>query len=79
MATLPTPEESARAILSIFQAHGCRSGEALMAGAVNTQFLTGTKGRSEDYVAGLQYAGEHGWLEEGPNSLKLTDAGFAAM
>jgi hypothetical protein len=50
-----------------------------MAGAVNTQFLTGTKGRPEDYVAGLQYAGEHGWLEEGPNSLKLTDAGFAAM
>jgi hypothetical protein len=79
MATLPTPEESARTILSIFGAHNVRPGNVLMAGALNIQFLRDGRTAAE-YAAGLQYAESNGWLEAGPNnSITLTDAGFAQI
>jgi hypothetical protein len=79
MATLPTPEQSARAILAIFKLHNIRPGRVLMAGRVNMAFLTGRRTAAE-YAEGLKYAEEKGWLEAGPNAIiKLTDAGFAEM
>jgi len=80
MATLPTPEQSARAILAIFREKSIRPGQILMAGQVNLQFLT-SGGTAEDYGAGLTYAGERNWLEAGQGgvTLVLTDAGFAEM
>jgi hypothetical protein len=79
MATLPTPEESARAILAIFKSKNARPGEVLIAGHVKMKFLT-SGGRADDYAAGLKLAGEKGWLEPGPSdSIRLTDGGFGKM
>ncbi len=75
MATLPTPEESAREILNIF-VNQCnrRAGEVLR---INN-FQRGLRG--EDFTAGIEVAKTSGWIEvlEGGVSFKLTDAGFAA-
>ncbi len=78
MATVPTPEDSARAILAIFKSKDVRAGGILMAGQVNLQFLT-SGGKAADYEAGGQYAIAHGWIELSSSTMKLTDAGFAEM
>ena len=78
MATLPTPEESARAILAIFAKHNLRAGDLMMAGQLNMLFLTGA-GKGADYVAGLQYAFENDWLKQTGTTFALTDTGFAEM
>jgi hypothetical protein len=79
MATPPTAEDFARAILAIFQSHSIRAGQVLMAHQVNLQFLTDGR-TAADYATGLGYALEHGWLEDGSgNTLRLTDAGFPEM
>jgi len=80
MATLPTPEESARAILAIFSSPNSRPGHTLMAGHVNIAFQK-AGGTAAEFGAGIKYAVETvGWLELGQNNtIKLTDAGFAAM
>ncbi len=78
MATVPTPEDSARAILAIFASKGLRAGGALNPGQVNLQFLT-NGGTAADYQAGGQYAKDHGWIEISTTSMRLTEAGFAEM
>ncbi len=79
MATLPTPEESARVILAIFKKHNARPDFVLGSGPVNLQFLT-AGGTAAEYLEGIKYADEQGWLEAGPNNgFKLTKAGFDAM
>jgi hypothetical protein len=79
MATGPTPEESARLILSFFKDHNRRAGEALMLDLVNTEFST-RGGRADDFNAGMEYALDQGWIEmPSSNAMRLTDAGFAAM
>jgi hypothetical protein len=79
MATLPTPEDSARKILAIFKSHNVRPDNVLMAGAVNIAFTKGGRTAAE-YTEGLKYAEAKGWIETGPNSsIKLTSAGFAEM
>jgi hypothetical protein len=79
VATLPTPEDSARAILAIFKAHNMRPNGMLMVGQVNTQFLT-NGGKAADYAAGLQYAVHKDWLIMTRSSmLLLTNAGFTEM
>jgi hypothetical protein len=62
MATVPTPEVSARAILSFLKLKDVRPNEMLAAGQVNHQFLT-NGGKAADYAEGIQYATERGWLE----------------
>jgi hypothetical protein len=52
MATVTTPEESARAILSFFKLKDVRPNEMLMAGQVNQQFLT-NGGKAADYAEGV--------------------------
>jgi hypothetical protein len=80
MAQLPTPEQCAREILTIFVWHfGLLAGEVLR----RNNFLTlwSKRGyRSEDFNAGLQFAIENRWLEllPGGNSYRLTKSGFAA-
>jgi hypothetical protein len=79
MATLPTPEQCARAILAIFVTHfGLRPGEALP----RKNFLTlwPQRGyRPKDFKSGLQFATESGWLEllPGGKSYRLTKNGFS--
>jgi hypothetical protein len=76
MATLPTPEESARAILAIFAVDNSRPDHVLMAGGVNFAFRQ-AGGMAEEFQAGLEYAVQNGWLEIGENNtIKLTNAGF---
>jgi hypothetical protein len=80
MATLPTPEESAKAILAIFKSKNVRAGAILMAGQVNMEFLN-DGGKASDYSSGLQYAIDKGWLEHatGGTGLRLTQTGFDEM
>ena len=76
MATLPTPEESARAILAIFAVDNSRPDDVLIAGGVNFAFRQ-AGGMAEEFQAGLEYAVQNGWLEIGENdTIKLTSAGF---
>ncbi|WP_131800282.1 hypothetical protein [Methylobacterium indicum] len=79
MATLPTPAEKGRMILDIYQHFNSKAGHALRGNnfiAVATQF----NASSDDIADGLEYAYSQGWVEDGPNdSVRLTDAGFAAM
>lgn len=83
MATLPTPEETAREILAIFVEHfKCRPEDVLL---INN-FLAVWPNRglaAEDFNTGMEYAVEQGWVEAQHQqtireSFKLTSAGFAA-
>jgi hypothetical protein len=78
MATLPTPEESARATLAIFKAKGMRPGGILQKAQVHLQF-TLDGGKTTDFTAGLKYAVDAGWIElrSSGTALRLTDQGFA--
>jgi hypothetical protein len=78
MAEIPTPEQCARAILTIFVSHfGSRPREVLP----RKIFLTiwSQRGyRPKDFKLGLQFAAESGWIEllPGGKSLRLTKSGF---
>jgi len=80
MATLRTPEQCAREILTIFVWHfGLLAREVLR----RNNFLTLWQQRGyrpEDFNAGVQFAIESGWLELLPdrNSYRLTKSGFTA-
>jgi TPP-dependent 2-oxoacid decarboxylase len=79
MATLPTPEESARAILAIFALQNSRPDDVLMAEQGNFAFRQ-AGGTAAEFQAGLEYAVQNGWLEIGnDNTIKLTNAGFTQM
>jgi hypothetical protein len=76
MAQAPTPEDSARRILSIIASTASRAGQGCEFHAVQLKFLNLGGSRAE-LEAGLDYAGEHGWITKGPNNfVLLTDAGF---
>ena len=62
MATLPTPEESARVILTIIAEEHISAGDHLAIGHVYISFLTQGK-TGEDFIAGMQHAIEQGWIE----------------
>jgi hypothetical protein len=80
VAKLPSAEESARAILAIFNNHHARPGRVMMSGAVNLAFLADGGGRTpEEYSQALRYAETSGWLEATSSGIRLTDAGFAQM
>ncbi len=51
-----SPDENARAILSIFRDDGVQAGEPLTAGALYEAFLQNPDHRAEDYAAGLRRA-----------------------
>ena len=78
MATLPTPEQCARAILAIFVSHyGLRPGDVLRKNNFNV--LWPQRGyRPKDFKMGLQFAIECGWLElvPGGSTYRLTKSGY---
>jgi membrane protease subunit (stomatin/prohibitin family) len=76
MTTSRWPEGMARAILAIFKDKSVQAGGILTASDVCTKFLT-NGGRVADYLAGVKYALDHGWIEQSSTKFKLTDAGFA--
>ena len=79
MATLPTPEQTAREILSIFAGHfKSRPGHALRIN--NFLAVWHSRGlQAEDFKPGMEFAEENEWIEviDGGTSFRLTDAGFA--
>lgn len=79
MATLPTPEETARKILAIYARNQCRPGHCLLANVFLAQArFVGLA--ASDIADGLQFAMDEGWVVEGPNSgFCLTEEGFAEM
>ena len=79
MPTLPTKPESARIVLDIFKHFGTRPGEVLQQHDFGV--IAASDGlRMSDVADGLEYGYEQGWFEDGPNnSIKLTEAGFAAI
>lgn len=80
MATLPTPEETAREILAIFVGHFNSRPDSVL--RVNNFFAVwhGRGLASEDFVPGMEYAAAQGWVEVQPSgdSFKLTSTGFSA-
>jgi len=77
MRLVPTPEESAEDILTIFKVMGFRSGAALQKDQVQMQFnING--GNIAGFSAGLQFGVDNGWLKlPSEVTIELTDAGFA--
>src|SRR6516225_7683957 len=76
MATVPTPEESARTILSFLKLKDLHPNEMVMASQVNQQFLT-NGGKAPAYAEGIEYAIERGWLEPlTKDRFRLTETGF---
>jgi hypothetical protein len=78
MATRPTPEQSARRILAILQRHNVTSGQIMMAGALNLEFLT-NGGTAAEYGDGIKFAVAQEWIEIEPTNVRLTEVGFAAI
>jgi hypothetical protein len=71
MTASPTPEQSATAILGIFKSQNCMAGDPLKISYLKTQFLE-NHGSEADYIAGLLYAEDSGWLEVTPRDLGVT-------
>jgi hypothetical protein len=79
MATLPTPEDSARIILAIFAEKHINAGDHLAIGQANISFLTQGKTAAE-FIAGMRHAIEQGWIEPPTGIMaRLTEFGFSAM
>jgi len=81
MRRIPTPEESARSILAVFEVRRVRANEVLMLGTVDRIFLSRTHARTVDFTSGLRHAVDIGWVEltgQG-RQLRLTQAGFDVM
>lgn len=82
MASEPTPEESARHLLDVFaHAHNdaLRVGQVLSRGPAKTAFLQDRRWHIQDFVAGLQYASEHHWIQiPSATVIRLTDDGLRA-
>lgn len=80
MATLPTNEEIAIEVLSIFVGHfNCRPEHVLSVN--NFQAVWHSRGlEAEDFKPGMEFADQRGWIEilPGGTSFRLTKDGFAA-
>jgi len=74
MATITSPEESARKILSLFVKHfSCRPGHVLVPNNLLSRGLS-----KEDLNKGLEFAKQKGWIETTKGSqYKLTESGFS--
>lgn len=79
MATLPTPEETSREILSIFvTSFNCRPEEVLRINNFHSIWHS-RRLRAEDFKSGMEFAVNKGWIEvlKGGSSFRLTASGFA--
>ncbi|TYR31976.1 hypothetical protein FY036_12860 [Mesorhizobium microcysteis] len=79
MATLPTLEDKGRMVLTIFKHFDTRPGEVLDKRNLVTMCAQ-WDWRTSDIAKGVEYGLDTGWFEGGPNnSIRLTEAGFAAI
>ena len=79
MATIPTPEQSAREILSIFvTGANLRAGHSLQRNNFFQVWID--RGlHDDDFKPGMDYAQQQGWVEifDNGSSFRLTESGFA--
>ena len=76
LAEAPTPEQSARKILSILRAEGLRANQGAELSSIQMKFLS-DGGSNAEMQEGLVYAGQKNWIAEGdPRFILLTDDGF---
>ena len=82
MATLPTPEETGKRILAYYGQSNVRPGEMMLLRNINIWWMNQGR-RGDDLVAGLQWLGDQGFLEQkddkSTDALFLTESGFAAI
>lgn len=77
MATVPTPEKSARHILNIFLEFNRRPGDVLGSHNFTTGFFE-NPWKAADFEPGIEYAAQQKWVEILPDEkYRLTDTGFA--
>jgi hypothetical protein len=83
MAELPSPEESARAILNICQSQGLRAGDDMPLRALEQGFsglcVMALNFKISDWHDGLRFALAKGWLIKNGDDIQLTSSGHAAM
>lgn len=79
MAELPFTDESARALLKLFSERHLRPGDRVQWWQLNARFFENPKFRAEDYVAGLSFAIEKGWLIKKGDFIELTESGFREL
>jgi len=78
MATLPTDEGKLRMALDLFEHFDRQPGQGLLAN--NITLIAAQKGwRIADIARGLEIGIEREFFESGSHSIKLTEAGFAAI
>lgn len=80
MATAPTPEQSAREILSIMNNFGVALGEALPSNSLILVWSS-RELQFEDLQPGIEFAKAQGWIKANSDgtSFELTQAGFDAF
>jgi hypothetical protein len=72
-----TPAQSARAILHIIVSGGTKANETVMYGEVERAFLEiDSTSTPHEFVEGLNYAKDHGWLTSHDTRMKLTQPGY---
>ncbi len=83
MAQLPSPEESAHAILGIFNSQALRAGNEMPLSALQEGFSTlcvmALNFARSDWDDGLRFALGKGWLIKNGDNIELTPSGYAAM
>jgi hypothetical protein len=74
-----TPAQSARAILHIIVSGGTKANEIIMCGEVERAFLEiDPTSTPQEFVEGLNYAKDQGWLTSHDTRMKLTQPGYQA-
>jgi hypothetical protein len=74
-----TPAQSARATLHIIVSGGTKPNEIIMYGEVERAFLEiDPTSTPQEFVEGLNYARDQGWLTSHDTRMKLTQPGYQA-
>jgi hypothetical protein len=68
-------EHYARHIVQIMKDAGTVAGEIMMFGAIEAVWLERDNADHEELLAGLQYAGDQGWVEDAGSAIRLTAEG----
>ncbi len=68
-------EHHALRIVRIMKDAGTAAGEIMMFGAIEAVWLKPDNANHEELLAGLQYAGDQGWVEDAGTAVRLTAQG----
>jgi hypothetical protein len=68
-------EHHARRIVQIMKDASTAAGESMMFGAIEAEWLKPDNADQGELLAGLQYAGDRGWVEDAGLAIRLTAKG----